>query len=129
MDGRSTTPDRATLIVVPSALITQWGGEISKHASEALKDVRIYTSRLTSTDPVREYANVDVVLTSYHEVLRSMPKNEPPIHLVSAEAKAQWWQNEWQEKRGQYSVLDAARVMLISCRRSPPHQMAPRRPR
>jgi SNF2 family DNA or RNA helicase len=105
IDGRPTDNrlPRTTLIVVPPALTTQWMQEIDKHTTrDILRDVVVYRSgsRVMATDPVRVLTNNDVVITSYHEVLKSMPRNEPPMRLVTSQAKAEWWAKEWEANRG-----------------------------
>jgi hypothetical protein len=60
--------------------------EIEKHTEPgALGEVIVYRSgtRIMSSDPVRTLSNMDVVITTYQEVLRSYPHCEAPNHLVS----------------------------------------------
>jgi SNF2 family DNA or RNA helicase len=81
IDGKSLNQSqRTTLIVVPSSLTGQWLREIDKHATrDAIRDVIVYrsASQSQSNDPqsqVRALAINDIVVTSYNEVLKSMPK-------------------------------------------------------
>jgi hypothetical protein len=60
--------------------------EIEKHTEPgALGEVVVYRSgtRIMSCDPVRTLSNMDVVITTYQEVLRSYPHCEAPLDLVS----------------------------------------------
>lgn len=101
VDGRPTGQNRPTLIVVPSALIGQWKSEIAKHTNQdILRNILHYTSKLGAvlSNPQGVLESQDVVITSYHEILRSMPKNEPPNFLVTEKAKEEWWDMQWQER-------------------------------
>jgi hypothetical protein len=95
--------------------------EIEKHTEPgALGDVIVYRSgtRIMSSDPVRTLSNMDVVITTYQEVLRSYPYCEAPLHIASEgmapiyfhrlvtlnklflEAKQLWWANHYEKERG-----------------------------
>lgn len=103
VNGRPLGRNRATLVVVPSSLTMQWLREIKQHTSRSvLRDVIVYKSgsRELSVDPVRALSNNDVVITSYHEVVKSVPENKPPHFLITNEAKEEWWEKEWKENRG-----------------------------
>ena len=67
---------KATLVVAPSSLLTQWMSEIDRHTEpRRLGRVMLYRSgsRLIVNDIESEFNTVGVVVTSYHEVLRSFP--------------------------------------------------------
>lgn len=116
LDGKSDKKARnkTTLIVATAALTTQWLQEIDKHAGTALGSVIVYRSgsRIMSNTPVAMLSSMDVVITSYQEVLRSMPKNEPPLELVTKEAKEQWWKNELRTKKGVLHQMTWHRIIL-----------------
>ena len=67
---------KATLVVAPSSLLTQWMSEIDKHTEPGrLGRVMLYRSgsRLIVNDIDTELRTEGIVVTSYHEVLRSFP--------------------------------------------------------
>ena len=116
LDGKSDAkPTRkTTLIVATPALTTQWIQEIRKHAGKALGSVIIYRSgaRVISTDTADMLASMDVVITTYSEVLRSWPKNEPPIDIVTQEGKARWWNDQLAQYRGDLHKVTWHRIVL-----------------
>jgi SNF2 family DNA or RNA helicase len=82
LDGRPNplSKTKATLVVAPSSLLTQWMAEIDKHAEPGmLGRVMLYRSgsRLVTNDPEADLSIEGVVITSYHEVLRSFPYVNP----------------------------------------------------
>ena len=96
LDGKASdrSPNRTTLIVCPPSLTTQWMNEITKHTEQgALGEVLVYRAgtRIMSADPAKTLSGMDVVITTYQEVLRSYPRCEHPAHLVSEEGKSRWW--------------------------------------
>ncbi|KAI0561984.1 Helicase [Gracilaria domingensis] len=61
---------KATLIVIPSALLLQWKTEIEKHVRDALNIIVFQGLRASGYIPQRVLQNADVVLTTY-EALRA----------------------------------------------------------
>ena len=115
LDGKSDMSARkTTLIVATPALTTQWIQEIQKHAGKSLGSVIIYRSgaRLISTNTADMLASMDVVITTYSEVLRSWPKNEPPAHIVTDEGRAAWWKKVLAEYRGDLHKVRWHRIVL-----------------
>lgn len=118
IDGQAANPNskaRTTLVVAPSALLTQWLSEIEKHAeSSRLKHVLLYRSKasLQTRDQVAELSRQDVVITSYHEIMRSWPKNDPPLHLCSPESKAAWFADQCKNHIGVLHRVTWDRVIL-----------------
>ncbi|KAI9768311.1 MAG: hypothetical protein M1840_004919 [Geoglossum simile] len=106
--GSST---KTTLIVATPSLVTQWESEIKKHGEEDIFDivVRYHSgSRITNRKLLR---CADVIITTYWEVLKSYPKNEPPAHLKSEEEKKAWWEHEF-KKKGILHDMTFYRVIL-----------------
>ena len=117
LDGKASdrSPNRTTLIVCPPALTAQWLSEINKHTEPgALGEVIVYRSgtRIMSADPVKTLSSMDVVITTYQEVLRSYPHCAAPLHLVSEEAKQLWWQSLYEKKRGILHKVFFRRIIL-----------------
>lgn len=94
-------PVKATLIIVPKNLLDQWKDELEEHAPNLR--VKLYTRTIKTvgawwTNPrrmeyaMREFVDVDVVLTSFDQV----PKDSQELETV------QWWRviiDEAQEVR------------------------------
>ena len=55
---------------------------------------------------------MDIVVTSYNEVMRSWPVNSPPAWLVTEQAKREWWDNELATNRGVLHRVKWHRVVL-----------------
>ena len=62
---RELLPSRATLVLVPSHLIDQWAGEVSKFFGESMKCLRVDRATDLRRCTVRELQLVDVVLASH----------------------------------------------------------------
>jgi SNF2 family DNA or RNA helicase len=63
---------KATLIVAPSSVINQWMDEIRAHVDEAVFPL-IYHYRSSSKVTKEMLENLDIVVTSYTEVMRQLP--------------------------------------------------------
>jgi SNF2 family DNA or RNA helicase len=118
VDGRapSESSHKATLIVTPAALQQQWWNEINKHGDPKhgyLKSVMIYkASNMNVLNPIEMLSAFDVVITSYHEIIRSYPKKEYPKHLVTARAKEEWWEKHFEEHKGLLHRIKWHRIIL-----------------
>lgn len=53
-----------------------------------------------------------MVFATYQDVLRSYPKNVPPIECTTAEQKIEWWKQTWTEERGPLHRIMFHRVVL-----------------
>ena len=117
VDGQApqNSPNRTTLIVCPSGICSQWLSEIKKHVSPGtFQEVITYRTgaRLESADPVKTLSNMDIIITSYSEVMRSYPRCDPPRHLVSPEGRAQWWEDHFNANRGVLHKIYFRRIVL-----------------
>jgi hypothetical protein len=54
----------------------------------------------------------DIILTTYAEVMRSYPKNEPPIECQTVEQKMAWWKDVFETQRGILHRMMWLRVVL-----------------
>lgn len=79
-----------------------------------MNDVTVYKASLAKhvPDPIGHLKRFGIVLTTYQEVQRSVPKYDPPVHLSSPQAKDEWWQTEYETKRGPLHSLVFHRVVL-----------------
>lgn len=110
---KGTKALRTTLIVASPALLTQWKSEIEQHTDYGLEILRYGAgNRVDSTDPSTILGTQDIVLTTYTEVMRSYPKNEPPIECQTAQQKINWWKEEFEKNRGILHRLKFLRVVL-----------------
>ena len=120
VDGRAAQTDkaRATLIVAPAALQQQWMNEIIRHTDTKLgllKNTFIYKEKpftAAHPNPIETLAMYDVVITSYHEIIRSMPKREYPKELISARAKEEWWNEYFKKNKGLLHRVKWHRIIL-----------------
>lgn len=117
VDGQAShnSPNRTTLIVCPSGLCSQWLSEIKKHVSPGtFQEVITYRAgaRLESADPVKTLSNMDIIITSYSEVMRSYPTCDAPKHLISVEGRSQWWNDHFNANRGVLHRIYFRRILL-----------------
>ncbi|KAF2750189.1 hypothetical protein M011DRAFT_397133 [Sporormia fimetaria CBS 119925] len=114
VNGRSTDPDvKTTLLVASPSLLTQWHREIDQHTDRKWNIMRYGTgSRIDSNFNVKVFEHCDIILTTYHEVVRSYPKNKPPVELQTAEEKIAWWKKEFATKRGMLHRIQFYRIVL-----------------
>lgn len=69
-------------------------------------------SRIESTGIIDTLNEHDIVLTTYSEVMKSYPKNEPPIECQTAEQKIAWWKTTYSQDRGVLHQVHFKRVVL-----------------
>ena len=108
-------PRKTTLVVGTPALVAQWAEEIDTHVQKnALGIVVRYhaNSRIWGTDAILLLQQASVILTTYGEVLRSYPKNNPPLDILSYEKKKEWWEAYYKENRGPLHQIPFWRVVL-----------------
>lgn len=92
---------KTTLLVAAPALLTQWAREIDLHTDAGFLVMK-YSSgtRIDSNRADEILYQHDIILTTYQEVMKSYPKNEPPIQYQTAEQKIDWWKEEYETMRG-----------------------------
>jgi SNF2 family DNA or RNA helicase len=117
IDGQapSNSPNRTTLIVCPAGLCSQWLGEIRKHVlPTTFQDTIVYRAGagLDWADPIKSLSKMDIIITSYGEVLRSFPYSDPPMHLSTSAAKATWWTDHFTANRGALHKIFFRRIVL-----------------
>ena len=117
IDGQAPpkSPNRTTLIVCPAGLCSQWLSEIKKHVLPGtFEEVLVYRAgaRVESTDPTKTLSNMDIIITSYSEVMRSYPHCQTPRHLVTPEAKEKWWFEYFSANRGVLHKIFFRRIVL-----------------
>jgi SNF2 family DNA or RNA helicase len=104
---------RTTLLVASPALLTQWGKEIEQHTKCGLTILRYGAgTRVDSTNMFEILRNHDIILTTYGEVMKSYPKNEPPIECQTAKQKLAWWEAKYANERGVLHRMMFLRVVL-----------------
>ncbi|KAH7395154.1 SNF2 family N-terminal domain-containing protein [Phaeosphaeria sp. MPI-PUGE-AT-0046c] len=104
---------RTTLLVASPALLTQWAREIEQHQKPGFKIMRYGSgTRLDSNQVFDVLQQHDYILTTYSEVMKSYPKNEPPIECQTAEEKIAWWKETYDTQRGILHRMRFLRVVL-----------------
>lgn len=109
--------DRTTLLVASPALLTQWQREIKEHTACDLKVMRYGAgNRLDSNGTYDIFKYHDIVLTTYGEVMKSYPSNEPPIECQTVEEKLNWWKETYETQRGVLHRMKFHRIVLDEVR-------------
>jgi SNF2 family DNA or RNA helicase len=104
---------RTTLLVATPALLTQWTQEIERHTDCKLTMMRYGSgTRLDSNRAGAILSGHDILLTTYNEIMKSYPKNEPPIDCQTTDQKLAWWREVWEEKRGCLHRMQFLRIVL-----------------
>ncbi|KAJ4379678.1 hypothetical protein N0V86_004860 [Didymella sp. IMI 355093] len=104
---------KTTLLVASPALLTQWAAEINLHTSMNLKVMKYGAGhRLDSTHVIPLLNTHDIILTTYAEIMKSYPRNEPPIECQTAEQKIAWWKETYSKHRGVLHQMHFKRVVL-----------------
>jgi SNF2 family DNA or RNA helicase len=103
VNGRpsQSSNDKTTLLVASQALITQWAREIDLHTNCGFVVMK-YTSgnRIDSNRAADILKSHDIILTTYTEIMKSYPKNDPPITCQSEKEKLKWWEETYDAERG-----------------------------
>jgi SNF2 family DNA or RNA helicase len=117
---RSNEP-LTTLIVLPNGvMLDQWKKEIWKHCDRVKKRDNsgicgVFEFRnsmsLDSTFDMDDWHDVDIILTTYHDVMESWPVCEYPNGLTEAERQAYFFQHYF-EKRGPLHRFHFLRIVL-----------------
>jgi SNF2 family DNA or RNA helicase len=82
---------KATLIVVPSAVIEQWLDEIRNHAEEDMFP-KIMHYKTSSKIPTAVLEDLDIVLTSYQQVMKQFPfPDQKARESISQMGYKKWW--------------------------------------
>lgn len=79
-------------------------------------------ARVASTTPEDVLRGHDIVLATYNEVMRSYPRNVPPIELQTARQKTDWWEKTYRERRGVLHRMFFKRVVLDEAQQIKNHQ-------
>ncbi|KAF1839467.1 hypothetical protein BDW02DRAFT_635750 [Decorospora gaudefroyi] len=104
---------RTTLLIASPALLTQWKNEIDQHTQGQMKIMRYGAgTRVDSTNAQEIVGAHDIVLTTYNEIMKSYPKNEPPIQCQTAEQKLAWWREMYEKHRGVLHRMMFLRIVL-----------------
>lgn len=120
---RKVRDRKATLLVASPALLTQWAAEIEQHTDCNMKVIRYGAgSRVDSTNTVHILQTQDIILTTYSEVMKSYPKNEPPIECQTAGEKIEWWKETYANNRGVLHQMMFKRVILDEAQAIKNHQ-------
>ena len=101
----------STLIVAPASILHQWRDEIRKHADENfVGNIGMYSGAANMDEYALE--RLGVVLTTYAQVVKSYPKKEYPMHLVTAQQKDAWWRTFFNANKGPLHTVRWRRVIL-----------------
>lgn len=87
---------KATLIVVPASLLSQWEAEIKVHVDEKVFP-RVIPYKASSRIPANVLEVCDIVLTSFTEVMNSWPFPNSPEDKADAQ---QLGEDEWAKNHG-----------------------------
>jgi len=114
---------KTTLLVASPALLTQWAAEIEQHTARELRVMRYSAgNRVDSTHALELLQTHDIILTTYGEVMKSYPKNVPPIECQTAEQKIAWWKETYENRRGVLHRIHFKRVVLDEAQAIKNHQ-------
>ena len=95
---------KATLIVVPSSVIEQWMDEIERHADSRLFPKIMHYKR-TSKVSLEILRDLDIVITSYQEVMRHFPfPKAKDRENIAKNGYKKWWKNASKHMGDLYGV-------------------------
>jgi hypothetical protein len=102
---------KATLIVVPSAVIDQWLDEIRTHA-EVATFPKVMRYKSSSKIPIEVLRDLDIVVTSYQEVMRQFPiPDQKDREKIAKIGYKKWWKKA-SESMGDLFTIYWYRVVL-----------------
>ncbi|KAJ3282565.1 hypothetical protein HK104_010832 [Borealophlyctis nickersoniae] len=107
-------PSSCTLVITPSAILNQWGSEISTHAPDV--EVFLYEGVQAHSDlDSQALANFDVVLTTYDILKKELPYAvKPPDRARRSERKYEAKRSPLVEIQWWRVVLDEAQMIESS---------------
>ncbi|KAF4609822.1 hypothetical protein G7Y89_g15801 [Cudoniella acicularis] len=126
---------KATLIVVPAAVIDQWYDEIKFHAEERMfRKVLKYRSSAGLDVSILE--DVDIVITTYNEVMKQFPfPDKKGREMIQQAGYKRWWRMAIQhlgdlhkalplpplpQSKLQHGLVDLPKILLRPQRRGMP---------
>ncbi|KAL3423956.1 SNF2 superfamily protein [Phlyctema vagabunda] len=102
---------KATLLVLPSAVISQWETEIRKHVKESVFP-RILHYKASKKIPFITLCDQDIVLCSYAEVMNSFPYPDATALQRLGHGGLEKWLNEAHSMRGDLHKMRWYRIVL-----------------
>jgi SNF2 family DNA or RNA helicase len=117
MVGNPPTPEdlkrnvKATLIVVPAAVLDQWMDEIEFHTEQKVfKKVQRYKTSAQISEAVLQ--DMDIVVTTYNEVMRQFPYPDKKERLAIETIGYQQWWKQALENVGDLHRVNWYRIVL-----------------
>ncbi|KFY84973.1 hypothetical protein V500_08836 [Pseudogymnoascus sp. VKM F-4518 (FW-2643)] len=103
---------KATLIIVPASLLSQWEAEIKVHVNEKIFP-RVIPYKASSRIPANVLELCDIVLTTFTEVMNSWPfPNSAEEKVDAAQLGEDEWANNHDSKKGELQRVKWYRVVL-----------------
>ncbi|RDW69265.1 hypothetical protein BP6252_08285 [Coleophoma cylindrospora] len=102
---------KTTLIVVPSAVISQWLEEIRKHVDASVFP-RVLHFKASRNIPLITIQDQDIVVTSYAEVMNSFPYPDRECLAKLRDGGLEKWLREADEYKGDLHKVQWYRVVL-----------------
>lgn len=102
---------KATLIVVPATVIDQWIDEIKFHA-ETSTFPKVMHYRSSSKLSIKILEDLDIVVTSYNEVMRQFPFPDKEGKEEIAEMGYRAWWEKATQSLGDLHLVNWYRVVL-----------------
>ncbi|KAF2227112.1 SNF2 family N-terminal domain-containing protein [Elsinoe ampelina] len=110
---------KTTLVVVTPSLATQWYEEIGVHCNtddtrRGIGGYMVYRHRewRDRKHPLRDLAKNDIIITTYEEVAKSFPLEEPPEEMTDHDERQKWWDDYFQKHKGHLHRMNFRRVII-----------------
>ncbi|KAG8628156.1 hypothetical protein KVT40_004029 [Elsinoe batatas] len=110
---------KTTLVIATPSLVNQWYEEIGTHCNtndtrSGIGTYTIYRSRewRDRHHPIRELAKNDIIVTTYEEVAKSFPFEDPPEELTDQDERQKWWDDYFQKNKGHLHRMNFRRVII-----------------
>jgi len=103
--GERATPVKATLVVLPTAIVSQWGKEAAKWAPGL--HVHVYRGGpwWQADSMIQEFSRADIVLTTYEQLQQGTSSRSGGLLLV------QWWRVVLDEAQMVFNTQSKAAMM------------------